>query len=50
LTQAEVLNWIEAALGEQGISNLKANVLGQLSSLANPPVSPSNQPLPWASN
>jgi len=50
LTQAEVLNWIEAALGEQGISNFKSNVQGQIDSLANPPVSPSSQPLPWASN
>lgn len=44
LTQAEVLGWITAS-GQ--LPNLEACVLGQLNSLANPPVSPSNTALPW---
>ena len=48
LTQAEVIGWVQTALGEQGIANYEANVQGQINSLENPPVSPSAQPLPWS--
>ena len=48
LTQAEVIGWVQTALGEQGIANYEANVQGQINSLENPPVSPSNTPLPWS--
>jgi hypothetical protein len=48
LTQAQVIGWVQDALGEQGIANMEACVQGQLNSLANPPVSPQNTPLPWA--
>jgi len=48
LTEATVIGWVQASLGEQGIANFEANVQGQLSSLANPPISPVTNPLPWA--
>ena len=48
LTQATVIGWVQAALGEQGIANFEANVQGQINSILNPPVSPMNTPLPWA--
>jgi len=46
LTQAEVMGWINAATDNQ--ANYYANIDGQISSMVNPPVSPSNTPLPWA--
>jgi hypothetical protein len=48
LTEALVIGWVQAALGEQGISNFEACVQGQINSILNPPVSPENTPLPWA--
>jgi len=48
LTQAQVIGWVQESLGAQGIANFEANVQGQLSSLANPPISPVTNPLPWA--
>jgi hypothetical protein len=48
LTQAIVLGWIQDSLGADGISNYEACVQGQIDSILNPPVSPSNQPLPWS--
>ena len=47
LTEATVIGWVQESLGEQGVANFEANVQGQLNSLANPPVSPVSQPLPW---
>jgi hypothetical protein len=47
LTQSQVIGWVQASLGEQGIANFEANVQGQINSFANPPVSPVTQPLPW---
>ena len=44
LTEAVVLSWIP----ESAITSAQQCVQGQLDSLANPPVSPSSQPLPWA--
>jgi len=46
LTQTEVLGWINEATDNQ--ANYYANIDGQISSMVNPPVSPSNTPLPWA--
>ena len=46
LTQAEVLGWINEATNNQ--ANYYANIDGQIASMVNPPVSPSNTPLPWA--
>jgi len=47
LTEAQVLGWVQDQLGENGISNYKANVDGQINSMINPPVTPTNEPLPW---
>ena len=43
LTEATVIGWIP----ESAIASAQACVQGQLDSMANPPVSPSSQPLPW---
>lgn len=48
LTEPVVLGWVQESLGEQGVANFEANVNGQLESQKNPPVSPVNTPLPWA--
>ena len=48
LTEATVIGWVQASLGEQGIANYEANVQGQINSILNPPVSPANTPLPWS--
>ena len=44
LTSEIVLGWIPA----NQIASAQACVQGQLDSMANPPVSPQNTPLPWA--
>ena len=44
LTEATVIGWIPA----EQIASAQACVQGQLDSLANPPVSPQNTPLPWS--
>ncbi|NQW92630.1 MAG: hypothetical protein HQ446_01090 [Polaromonas sp.] len=43
LTEAVVLSWIP----ESAITSAQQCVQGQLDSAANPPVSPTNTPLPW---
>jgi hypothetical protein len=43
LTQAQVIGWIP----ESQITSAQQCVQGQLDSMANPPISPSSQPLPW---
>jgi hypothetical protein len=48
LTQAQVIGWVQAALGADGVANFEANVQGQINSMITPPVSPQNAPLPWA--
>lgn len=48
LTEAIVLGWVQTNLGVDGIANYEANVQGQINSILNPPVSPQNTPLPWA--
>ena len=47
LTEEMVIGWINAATDNQ--ANYYANIDGQIASIVNPPVSPSTQPLPWAS-
>jgi hypothetical protein len=44
LTEAIVIGWIP----ESAITSAQQCVQGQLDSLANPPVSPANTPLPWS--
>jgi hypothetical protein len=48
LTEAQVLGWIQEGLGVDGVANFEACIQGQIDSQANPPVSPENTPLPWA--
>ncbi len=48
LTQEQVIGWVQAALGPDGVANFEANVQGQINSMITPPVSPQNTPLPWA--
>lgn len=47
LTEAMVLGWISADLGEHGVSNTEATVEGQINSIVSPPVTPTTEPLPW---
>jgi hypothetical protein len=47
LTLAQVVGWVQAALGAEQVQSLTNNLDGQLASLANPPVVV--PPLPWAS-
>jgi hypothetical protein len=46
LTETIVIGWINSATDNQ--ANYYANIDGQINSIVNPPVSPSSQPLPWA--
>ena len=46
LTETIVLGWINEATNNQ--ANYYANIDGQIASMVNSPVSPSNTPLPWA--
>ena len=46
LTEQIVLGWINEATDNQ--ANYYANIDGLIASIINPPVSPQNTPLPWA--
>jgi hypothetical protein len=46
LTDVIVMGWINEQTDNQ--ANYYANIDGQIQSLVTPPVSPSAQPLPWA--
>ena len=48
LTNEIVIGWIQSELGVDGVSNLEACIQGQIDSQINPPVTPQNTPLPWA--
>jgi hypothetical protein len=48
LTEDIVIGWIQTDLGVDGVSNLEACIQGQINSEINPPVTPQNTPLPWA--
>ena len=50
LTEAQVIGWVQSVLTPQGVANLEASIDGQINSIVNPPVSPSQQPLPWQTN
>ena len=45
LTQSQVVGWVQAALGQEQVDALEANVAGQISAQANPTVV--TPPLPW---
>ena len=48
LTEEQVIGWIQGVLGEDGVASYEATIAGSIDSQANPPVTPSEQPLPWA--
>jgi hypothetical protein len=49
LTNDIVIGWIQEELGVDGVANLEACIQGQIDSQINPPVTPQNTQLPWAS-
>jgi hypothetical protein len=48
LTEAQVIGWVQNAMGENGVASMEASVEGSLNALINPPVEPQNAPLPWS--
>jgi hypothetical protein len=46
LTQAQVVGWVQAALGEEQVASYEANVAQQIENQINPPVV--TPPLPWS--
>lgn len=47
LTNDIVIKWVQDGLGEGGVANYEASVGGMIDSQINPPVTPTNEPLPW---
>lgn len=47
LTEAQVVGWVQDAMGENGVANMEAAVQGSLAALINPPVQPQTAPFPW---
>lgn len=46
LTEATVVTWVQAAMGEDQVAAYESNVAAQLETLANPPVV--SLPVPWS--
>lgn len=46
LTQAQVIGWVQDALGAEQVAAYEANVAGQIDDQVNPPVV--TPPLPWS--
>jgi hypothetical protein len=46
LTQAQVVGWVQDALGEEQVASYEANVAQQIANQINPPVV--TLPLPWS--
>ena len=46
LTQAQVVGWVEAALGPEQVAAMEANINTQIANQINPPVV--SPPLPWS--
>lgn len=46
LTEAQVIGWVQDALGEEQVAAYEANVAQQIADQANPPVV--TPPLPWS--
>ena len=46
LTQAQVVGWVQAALGAEQVAQLEAALAGNIATQINPPVV--SPPLPWA--
>jgi len=45
LTQAQVIGWVQDAMGESQVAAINANIEQQIENQVNPPVV--NPPLPW---
>ena len=45
LTEAQVIGWVQAAMGAEQVAVYEANVAGQIANQINPPVV--TPPLPW---
>jgi hypothetical protein len=45
LTKAQVVGWVHAALGEDGVAAIEANLATQIENAKNPPIL--NPALPW---
>ena len=46
LTEAQVIGWVQAAMGEEQVASYEANVAQQIEDQIDPPVV--TPPLPWA--
>jgi hypothetical protein len=46
LTEAQVIGWVQAAMGEEQVASYEANVASQIENQISPPVV--TPPLPWA--
>lgn len=46
LTEAQVIGWVQDALGEEQVARYEADVAARIDDLVNPPVV--TPPLPWA--
>lgn len=46
LTEAQVIGWVQDAMGAEQVASLEANVAQQIADQANPPVV--TPPLPWS--
>jgi len=46
LTEAQVIGWVHAAMGEEAVAAVEANLATQIENAKNPPVV--NPPLPWS--
>ena len=46
LTEAQVIGWVQAAMGEEQVASYEANVAQQIADQIDPPVV--TPPLPWA--
>jgi hypothetical protein len=46
LTEAQVIGWVQAVLGEEQVASYEANVAQQIENQINPPIV--TPPLPWS--
>lgn len=47
LTEDQVIGWVQAELGTEGITSAKTCIESQITSIMNPIEIPTQQPLPW---
>ena len=48
LTEAQVIGWVQNALGQVAISNMEKTIDKQIERMANPPPQPQPTPAPWS--